>query len=131
MNKNDRFLVTVKVWWWALWVHYIISSPYVWLKFLLSEKKSIKVKHNCCLVTKSCLTLATPWECSPPGSSVCGISQAEYWSGLPFPSSGDLPDPGIKPVSPALAGRFFHTTWKHKAQLTSHYQNPYARIKAA
>ena len=33
----------------------------------------------------------------------------EYWSGLPFPSPGDLPDPGIKPVSPALAGRFFTT----------------------
>ena len=36
----------------------------------------------------------------------------KYWSGLPFPSPGDLPDPGIKPtspVSPALAGRFFTT----------------------
>ena len=33
----------------------------------------------------------------------------EYWSGLPFPSPGDLPDPGIEPVSPALAGRFFTT----------------------
>ena len=33
----------------------------------------------------------------------------EYWSGSPFPSSGDHPDPGIKPVSPALSGRFFTT----------------------
>ena len=31
----------------------------------------------------------------------------EYWSGLPFPSPGDLPGPGIEPMSPALAGRFF------------------------
>ena len=31
----------------------------------------------------------------------------EYWSGLPFPSPGDLPDPGIKPTSPAVSGRFF------------------------
>ena len=31
----------------------------------------------------------------------------EYQSGLPFPSPGDLPDPGIEPLSPALAGRFF------------------------
>ena len=39
---------------------------------------------------------------SPPGSSVHGILQAEYWSGLPFPSPGDLPpDPGIEPRSPA------------------------------
>ena len=34
-------------------------------------------------------------------------SRQEYWNGLPFPSVGDLPDPGFKPVSPALAGRFF------------------------
>ena len=37
------------------------------------------------------------------------ISKQEYWSGLPFPSSGDLPDPDIKPASSALAGRFFTT----------------------
>ena len=43
-----------------------------------------------------------PTDCSPPGSSVHGILQARYWSGLPFPSPGDLPDPGIKPRSPAL-----------------------------
>ena len=34
------------------------------------------------------------------------FSRLEYWSGLPFPSSGDLPDPQIEPVSPALAGEF-------------------------
>ena len=33
----------------------------------------------------------------------------EYWSELPFPSPGDIPDPGIKPMSPALAGGFFAT----------------------
>ena len=38
-----------------------------------------------------------------------GFSRQEYWSGLPFPPPGDLPNPGIKPVSPALAGRFFTT----------------------
>ena len=37
------------------------------------------------------------------------FSRQEYWSGLPFPSLGDLPHPGIKPVSPCLAGRFFTT----------------------
>ena len=36
-----------------------------------------------------------------------GFPSQEYWSGLSFPSPGDLPDPGIKPTSPALAGRFF------------------------
>ena len=37
-------------------------------------------------------------DCGPPGSSVHGTLQARYWSGLPFPSPGDPPDPGIKPV---------------------------------
>ena len=36
-----------------------------------------------------------------------GFSRQEHWSGLPFPSPGHLPDLGIKPGSPALAGRFF------------------------
>ena len=39
---------------------------------------------------------------APPGSSVHGIFQAAVWSGLPFPSPGDLPDPGIEPGSPTL-----------------------------
>ena len=36
-----------------------------------------------------------------------GFSRQEYWSVLPFPSPGDLPQPGVKPTSPALAGGFF------------------------
>ena len=51
---------------------------------------------------RSCLTLCDPMDCSPSGSSVHGFSRQEYWSGLPFPSPGDLPDPGIKPMSPTL-----------------------------
>ena len=50
--------------------------------------------------------------CSPPSSSVHGISRQEYWSGLPFPTPGDLPDPETEPVSlatRALAGGFFTT----------------------
>ena len=38
-----------------------------------------------------------------------GFSRQEYWSGLPFPPPGDLPNPGIEPVSPVLEGRFFTT----------------------
>ena len=41
----------------------------------------------------------------------------EYWSGLPFPSSEDLPDPGIEPTSPALAGEFFTTEPPGKPKL--------------
>ena len=42
-------------------------------------------------------------DCSPPGSPVHGILQQEYWSGLPCPPPGDLPDPGIEPISPKCA----------------------------
>ena len=56
---------------------------------------------------------------SLPGSSVRGILQAKYWSGLPFPPPGDLPNPGIEPTSPALpadsllSGPQLHFTSQH------------------
>ena len=49
-----------------------------------------------------------------------GFSRQEDWSGLPFPSPGDLPDPGIKPVSPAFAGSFFTTEPAGEMVLSSH-----------
>ena len=51
-------------------------------------------------VFQSCLTLCSPMACSPSGSSV--LSSQEYWSGWPCLPQRDLPNPGIKPVSPAL-----------------------------
>ena len=54
------------------------------------------------LVAKSCLTLATLWTVAHQASLSIGFSREEYWSGLPFPSPGDLPDPGIEPGSLAL-----------------------------
>ena len=54
------------------------------------------------LITQSCPTLCDSMHCSPLGSSVHGISRQEYWSELLFPSPGDLPNPGVKPGSPAL-----------------------------
>ena len=60
----------------------------------------------CCLIAKSCPTLLTPWTvvCQAPLS--LGFASQEYWSGLPFPSPGDLPDPGVELGSPALAHGF-------------------------
>ena len=45
---------------------------------------------------------ATPWTVAYQAPQSMRFSRQEYWSGLPFPSPGDLPDPGIKPVSPTL-----------------------------
>ena len=60
-------------------------------------------------------------DCSPPGPSVHAIFKQGYWSGLPFPTPGDLPDSGIEPVSfvsPASAGGFFATEPPGKPQGT-------------
>ena len=56
----------------------------------------------CVLVTKLCPTVVTPWILAHQAPLSMGFSRQEYWSGLPFPSPGDLPDLGIKPRSPAL-----------------------------
>ena len=52
----------------------------------------------------------TPWTVARQAPLSMGFSRQEYWSGLPFPSPGDLPDPGMEPMSlrsPALAVQFF------------------------
>ena len=59
----------------------------------------------------------TPWTVTRQAPQSMEFSRQEYWSGLPVPSPGDLPNPGIKPMSltsPALAGRCFtiSTTWE-------------------
>ena len=67
---------------------------------------------------QSCPALCDPVDYSPPAILSMGFSMREYWSRLPFSSSGYLPHLGIKPKSlksPALAGRFFITsaTWEY------------------
>ena len=63
------------------------------------------------LWAQSHLTHCGPMDCGPSGFSSMEFSRQEYWSGLPFPTSGDLPNPGIESVSlvSALAGGFFTT----------------------
>ena len=74
------------------------------------ETVCVCVCAHMCSVTQSCPPDCDPTDCSPPGYSVHGIFQARIleWVAI-FPSPEDLPDPGIKPVSPALAGIFFTT----------------------
>ena len=73
----------------------------------LNWESSIETYTLCSLVTKSCLPLCDPVNCSMPGSTVHGIFQARIMERLPFLFPGDLPNPGIKPASPSLAGGFF------------------------
>ena len=60
-----------------------------------------------CLVTKSCLTLCDPMNCSLPAPLSIGFPRQEYWSGLPFPSPDNLPNPGIDPHISCITGSFF------------------------
>ena len=54
------------------------------------------------LVAKLCLTLAIPWTVAHQAPLSMGFPRHQYWSELPFPAPGDLPNPGIKSVSPTL-----------------------------
>ena len=74
------------------------------------------------LVTKSCTTLSTPWTIALQASLSMGFPRQENWSGLLFPSLGDLPDPGIKPACPELADGFFThlASWEAQVDVTIH-----------
>ena len=66
--------------------------------------------HACALSVVS--NFVTPWTVAHQAPPSMGFSRQEYWSGLPCPPSGDLPNPGIEPKAlmfPALAGSFFTT----------------------
>ena len=58
---------------------------------------------------QSCLTLCDSTDGSPPGPLSAGFPRQGHCSGLPFPAPEDLTDPGVEPMFPALAGRFFTT----------------------
>ena len=60
------------------------------------------------------MTLVTPWTVAHQSPLSKGFPRQGYWSGLPFPTPGDLLDPGIKPTSPALADGFFTTETSRK-----------------
>ena len=85
-------------------------------------------------VAKSCPALATPWTVACPPLLSMGFCRPEYWSGLPFPTPGDLPDTGIELPSLAplvLAGRFLTTVPHGNPQLhIANFSNQYECITA-
>ena len=89
------------------------------MSVITTQELALPRLSYCFSVAKSCLTLCNVMDCSPPGSSVQGFYRQEYWSGLPFPPPGDLPDPAIPPMSPALAGRLFNAEPPGKPQWSS------------
>ena len=82
-----------------------------------------KVTVCVCVSVLSCFSsvwlLVTPWTVAHQDPLSRGFSKQEYWSGLPWPPPGDLPDPGIEPLSlmsPALEGKFLTTSTTWEAQ---------------
>ena len=83
------------------------------------QTKNRSTMYVCVLSHFSHPILCNPMHCSPPGFSALGFSRQKCWNGLPCPPPGNLPDPGIKPMSlmsPALTGRFFTTSASWEAQ---------------
>ena len=76
------------------------------------------------VVAQLCLTLCDPMAYEGPPSM--GFSRQEYWSGLPFPSPGDLPDSGIEPWSPALQADALPSKPPGKALIRDYYRQLYA-----
>ena len=83
----------------TFWLFFIISIPLLiilmWSIILLKVKVKVKLLSHVRL-------FATPWTVACQAPLSMGFSRQEYWSGLPFPSPGDLPNPGIEPGFPAL-----------------------------
>ena len=88
-----------------------------WSRERRGESNPLSSCHCVCQICCYCCfsysamsnSFATPRTVAHQVPLFTGFSRQEYWSELPFPSAGDLPDPGIEPASPALAGRCFTT----------------------
>ena len=96
-------------------------------RFLLHSKGRVKVKVKSLSHVR---LFATQWTVALQTPLPMGFSRQEYWSGLPFPSSGDLPDPGIEPRSPALQADALTSeppTWPLIPQICQTY---YVQIEA-
>ena len=78
------------------------------VKVWVAEWRGVCVCVYVCVKSLSHVRLlATPWTVARQAPLSMGFSRQEYWSGLPFPSPGDLPNPGIKPRVSCIAGRCF------------------------
>ena len=101
--------------------------PYLQIQiFLKAIYDFCNMLYKICSIAQWCPTLCSPWTVGYQAPMSTEFSKQVYWSGLPFPPQGNLPNPGIEAasfVSPALEGRFFTTCaiWKaHVVQKVTH-----------
>ena len=110
-----------RCWWWVISDTTVVSRLALsrWVCFEQEYVCTCTYMYTLCVCVCVCVRMvslvwpfATPWTVACQAPQSMEFSRQEYWSGLPFPSLGDLPDPGIEPRSPmcpALAGGFFIT----------------------
>ena len=103
--------------WWKRWRSQVRSLPWPW--------QALEIGSSACLLShfsrvQLFVTLRTTTHQDP---LTLGFSRQEYWSGLPCPPLGHIPDPGIEPASPVLVGRFFTTAQPGKLYLFIRRQN--------
>ena len=82
-----------------IWTRHFIFL-YLWsskLSYEVLPRAAIRSSGGGGLVAKSCPTLTTLWTVAHQAPLSMGFSRPEYWSGLPFPTPGDLPNPGVEP----------------------------------
>ena len=116
MAFEDQTSEQLWCWWWEWgWYHPTPSFLFAFCICCSAERvsRAVCVCSVHVKLLQSCLTLCDHMDYSPQAPLSKGFSRQEYWSGLPCPPPGDLPDPGIEPaslMSPALAGGFFTTS---------------------
>ena len=104
---------------------YPLISFTLWRDFVVKARWVID--SSCLLlllVTKSCLTLCTPWTVACKAPLSMGFPKQEYWSGLPFPTTGDLPHPGIKPEFDLFQLILITLHWQADSLPLSHQKSP-------
>ncbi|CAI9175408.1 unnamed protein product [Rangifer tarandus platyrhynchus] len=90
-------------------------------KFFKTHKFDRSENESCVSVCSVVSDSVALWTVAHEAPLSMESSRQEYWSELPFPTPGDLPNPGIKCMPPALAGRFFTTSATWKTQNESYY----------
>ena len=117
-NQLPSYLFTL------IWFHFIPTSPYRfshWQRFpvllLFSRRSEVKPLSRV-------RVFATPWTVTYQAPPSMEFSRQEYWSGLPFPSPGDLPHPGIESRSVCIARKRF-TVWATRDALWWNQAQPH------
>ena len=105
----------------TLWERKLRSSDWDFLNTDTPAEHLLSLIFKVVMLSRFSLVwfFAIPWTAACQAPPSMGFSRQEYWSGLPCPSPGDLPDPGIQPaslMSPALAGKFFTASATPEAQ---------------